>query len=191
VFSNESTETRWIREIICGQRRAIRYYQLTPDYEEQPAESTWVLMTNMSGNVKEDRGKIYGMRTWIEYGFKQSKNELGWADFRLTDYNDIEKWGEIVSSASLLVSLQAQPGEDISLGTPHTAQASPVAEQPITPQEAPQEPFQQHTWWAAGKGWKTTLNNLRLIIQPYVSYCLLLPWLQVFVMPLFQEGFES
>jgi hypothetical protein len=148
-------------------------------------------MTNVSGNVKQDLGNIYGMRTWIEYGFKQSKNELGWADFRLTEYKDIEKWWEIVSSAYLMVSLQAHTGEGTSPGTSQTENASPVAEQPITPQEEPQEQFQQHKWWTPGKGWKTTLNNLRLIIQPYVSYCLLLPWLQVFVIPLFQEGFES
>jgi SRSO17 transposase len=191
VFSNGETETRWIREIIFGQRRDLRYYQLTTDYEEQPAESTWFLMTNVPGNVKQDLGNIYGMRTWIEYGFKQSKNELGWADFRLTAYQDIEKWWEIVSSAYLLVSLQAQPGEGTSPGAPQTEQASPVAEQPITPHEEPQERFQQHKWWAPGKGWKTTLNNLRLIIQPYVSYCLILPWLHVFVIPLFQEGFET
>ncbi len=29
--------------------------------------------------------------TWIEYGLKQSKNELGWADFRVTHYPQIEK----------------------------------------------------------------------------------------------------
>ncbi len=30
---------------------------------------------------------------------------MGWADFRLTQYQDIEKWWEIVFSAYLLVSL--------------------------------------------------------------------------------------
>ncbi len=29
-----------------------------------------------------DVGNFYGLRTWVEYGLKQSKNELGWADFR-------------------------------------------------------------------------------------------------------------
>ena len=191
VFSNGDTETRWIREIVYGQRRAIRYYQITTDYEEQPPESTWFVMTNLPGDIQQDLGNIYGLRTWIEYGFKQSKNELGWADFRLTEYKDIEKWWEIVSSAYLMVSLQAQTSKGTSPGTPQTENASPVEEQTITSQEEPQEPFQQHKWWALGKGWKTTLNNLRLIIQPYVSYCLLLPWLQVFAIPLFQEGVES
>jgi transposase len=48
------------------------------------------------------------LRNWIEYGLKQSKNELGWADFRLTDYAQIQKWWEIVMSAYLLVSLHSQ-----------------------------------------------------------------------------------
>ena len=47
------------------------------------------------------------MRNWIEYGFKQIKNELGWADFRLTDYPSLERWWEAVISAYLLVSIQA------------------------------------------------------------------------------------
>jgi len=28
----------------------------------------------------------------VEYGLKQSKNELGWADFRMTSYAQIERW---------------------------------------------------------------------------------------------------
>jgi len=48
---------------------------------------------------------IYGLRNWVEYGLKQSKNELGWADFRVTNYAQIERWWEMVMSAYLLVSL--------------------------------------------------------------------------------------
>jgi len=33
---------------------------------------------------------------------------LGWADFQLTDYAQIQKWWEIVMSAYLLVSLHSQ-----------------------------------------------------------------------------------
>jgi len=42
---------------------------------------------------------IYGLRNWVEYGLKQSKNELGWADFRVTNYAQIERWWEMVMSA--------------------------------------------------------------------------------------------
>jgi hypothetical protein len=43
----------------------------------------------------------------IEYGFKHAKDELGWADYRLTDAHSIERWWELVMCAYLLVSLQA------------------------------------------------------------------------------------
>jgi SRSO17 transposase len=53
-------------------------------------------------------GNFYGLRTWVEYGLKQSKNELGWADYRFTRYQDIERWWEIVCSAYLMVSLHSE-----------------------------------------------------------------------------------
>lgn len=84
VFSNGESETRYLREIIFGCRHSVRYYQLTTDKDEPPPESTWWVMTNLPGNLQQHVGNLYGLRTWIEYGFKQSKTELGWADFRLT-----------------------------------------------------------------------------------------------------------
>jgi hypothetical protein len=39
-----------------------------------------------------DYRNLYGLRTWIEYSFKQIKNELGWADHHLTAYAAIEHW---------------------------------------------------------------------------------------------------
>ena len=64
-------------------------------------------MTNLPGMIKKTVGNTYGWRPWSAYGFTQSKNELGWADFRLTAFQDIEEWWEIVCSAYLMVSLQA------------------------------------------------------------------------------------
>jgi SRSO17 transposase len=51
-------------------------------------------------------GNTFGLRTWIEYGFKQAKDDLGWADYRVTEYDAIERWWELVMSAYTLVSLQ-------------------------------------------------------------------------------------
>jgi len=31
----------------------------------------------------------------VEYAFNQAKNELGWAELRVTDYKQIENWWEI------------------------------------------------------------------------------------------------
>lgn len=36
-------------------------------------------------------GNLYGLRTWIEYGFKQRKDQLGWVDYRVTHYAQIER----------------------------------------------------------------------------------------------------
>jgi SRSO17 transposase len=180
VFSHGDTEPRYIREIIFGQRRAIRYYHITTDVVEQPPESTWLIMTNLAGKIKKTVGNTYGLRTWIEYGFKQSKNELGWADFRLTEYTDIEKWWEIVCSAYLMVSLQSSAFNEDSAVEKSTH---------VINQEDKQEKFHQHKWWDHGKGWKNLLNNFRLLIQPYVYYCLLYGWLEVFDLPFLKGGF--
>lgn len=51
-------------------------------------------MTEIPGLNYKGVGNLYGCRNWVEYGLNQSKNELGWADFRLTRYQDIEKWWE-------------------------------------------------------------------------------------------------
>ncbi len=58
------------------------------------------------GKIQDSLGNIYGLRTWIEYGFKHAKNELGWADYRVTDYASIERWWELVFCAYALVSFQ-------------------------------------------------------------------------------------
>jgi hypothetical protein len=38
----------------------------------------------------------------------------------------------------------------------------------------------QHPCWQKTSGWKHRLNNLQLIIQPLIYYCLIKPWLKVF-----------
>lgn len=191
-FADGTCERRYLCEIIFGMRRNIRYYQLTTDPEVLPEESTWLVMTNLAGVQLQDVGNSYGMRTWIEYGFKQSKQELGWTDFRVTSYPEIERWWEMVSSAYLMVSLQAATfsrtqGPVISpagLGPegPVIDQSDTGGGEHATP-DAPTPILNRHKWWNTGKGWKHVLNNLRLIIQPYVYYCLLSPWLEIFCIP--------
>jgi SRSO17 transposase len=69
-----------------------RFWEVTTDNEKLLSNSTWYLMTQVPGIKYQELGNIYGIRTWVEYGLKQSKSELGWADFRVTDYAQIEKW---------------------------------------------------------------------------------------------------
>lgn len=167
VFSNATHQTRYLREVIFGQRGTLRYYQLTTDPVKLPAATTCLVMTNLPGNLRHTLGNFYGLRTWIEYGFKQAKNELGWADYRLTDYAAIERWWELVFSAYLLVSL-------------HTAEFQ-TAPTPLPLLDA--SPVAQHPGWRSAPGWKRTLNNLRFLLQPFLALWTLLPWLAVFPIP--------
>ena len=130
-------------------------------------------MTNLPGDLRHDLGNLYGLRTWIEYRFKHIKNELGWADHRLTDYAAIERWWELVFSAYLMVCFQT------SVFAPAGAEA-----------RGDRSPASRHAWWDAGPGWKHTLNNLRLLIQPFCSSCLLLPWMDVFPVPGLMERLQ-
>ncbi len=179
TFSNGEQQTRFICEIIYGQRQRIRFYILTTDPKTLPKEGTWYLMTNLEGKIEKSLGDTYGLRTWIEYGFKQTKNELGWADYRVTDYASIERWWELVFCADTLVSFQCPALQTETQGS----EASPGADLV--------ERFPQHRWWDTGHGWKNVLNNLRLILQPYVYSCLLLPWLLVFNIPCLHTGFAE
>lgn len=197
-FTDARREIRYICEIVFGQRRDIRYYQITTDPATLPEESTGFVMTNLTQASLPEVANLYGMRMWIEYGFKQSKPELGWSDFRVTSYPAIEKWWEMVSSAYLMVSLQAG-----GLSRQHPASSSPEdreQEELITSQdrtvvdrgqdiqEAREDVLRQHKWWNGGKGWKPVLNNLRLIIQPFVTYCLLSPWWEILHLPSLKRG---
>lgn len=69
TFSNQKSETRYIREIIYGKKRSITYWEITTDPETMPENSTSFVMTNLQGNLKKTLGDLYGLRTWVEYGF--------------------------------------------------------------------------------------------------------------------------
>jgi SRSO17 transposase len=171
VFSDLSSENRFAREIIHGKRGEHRYWQITTDTENLPGNSTWYVMSNYPDITPREVGNFYGLRTWVEYGLKQSKNELGWADYRFTRYEDIERWWEIICSAYLMVSLHS---ESLRLSLP-----------------APQSTFASHPGWDNGKGWKNILNNLRLVVQPFILFNLIYPWLTVFPIPQLSLGFSK
>jgi len=174
VFTNGSTEQRFIREIVFGQRHPTRFFEITTDPTTLPAETTWDLMSNLPGKIERTVGNTFGLRTWIEYGFKQAKDELGWADYRLTDASSIERWWELVMCAYLLVSLQAPA---------FAPAASLESAEPVAP-----TPVAQHPAWTEDASWKHRLTNLRLLLQPFVCACLLLPWLRLYPLPHLTAG---
>ena len=48
----------------------------------------------------------------------------------------------------------------------------------------------QHCKWQTDQGWKNWLNNLRLILLPWVSANRLRPWLSIFPTAELEYGFE-
>jgi SRSO17 transposase len=176
VFASGERETRYVREIIFGQKREIRYWEITNDKENLPKNSTWYVMTRVPDITYKDVGNLYGLRNWVEYGLEQSKNELGWADFRVTEYSRIEKWWEIVMSVYLMVSLQT---EDLKNSE----------SRPSPSMKAAREQMKKHPGWQERKGWKSTLSNLRLFLQPLYCFNLLKPWLSVLFTPQILDWF--
>jgi SRSO17 transposase len=180
IFSDGTRETRYIREIIFGHRRIIGYYQITTDQESLPSDSTWNIMTNLSGKIEKVVGNYFGDRTWVEYGFRQVKSELGWSDYKLTDYAAIEKWWEVVCSAYLMISLQTEVMKPV-----------PEAKNREEEEVESQSIISQHKWWCEGQGWKHVLNNMRLLIQPFICCSLLLTWLRVIDVPMLETSLGS
>jgi SRSO17 transposase len=80
TFADGTSERRYLREIVFGRRTTVRYYQLTTDPVHQPDETTWYLKTNLAGKIERSVGNTFGLRTWVEYGFKDtSKPKTSWA----------------------------------------------------------------------------------------------------------------
>ena len=172
IFSNEESETRYIREIIFGKRSPRTYWEITTDPETMPEASTSFVMTNLTENrnqIKKTLGNLYGLRTWVEYGFRQCKQELGWTDYRLTDFQDIEKWWEIIFSVYLMISLSSEVFRSLNQCSQRDTESQKAATDCST-----------HQQWNHKGGWKNVLNNWRLIIQPTMILWLIAPWLDVF-----------
>ncbi len=170
TFSNQKSEDRYIREIIYGKKSAITYWELTTDPETMPENSTSFVMTNLQGNIKKNLGNLYGLRTWVEYGFRQCKQELGWTDYRFTNFQHIERWWEIIFCVYTMISLNSQVFLDLNQSRQIETEA----------QKNSDVDFSNHQQWNHECGWKNTLNNLRLIIQPLLLFWLIYPWLNIF-----------
>ena len=173
VFSNQTSETRYIREIIFGKKRSTTYWEITTDPVEMPGNSTSFVMTNLKGKIKPILGNLYGLRTWVEYGFRQCKQELGWTDYRLTNFAHIEKWWETIFSIYLMITLN-----------------SPVFLETEESQNTDTD-FSNHEQWNHQTSWKNVLNNLRLIVQPIILLWLIEPWLDIFPNSNLLRGFHQ
>ena len=135
-----------------------------------PENSTSFIMTNLQGNLKKTLGDLYGLRTWVEYGFRQCKQELGWTNYRFTNFQHIERWWEIIFCVYTMISLNSQAFLALNLS----------GQIPTEIKENSSVDFSNHKQWNQESGWKNTLNNLRLILQPLLLFWLIYPWLDIF-----------
>ncbi|NEO01969.1 MAG: IS701 family transposase [Moorea sp. SIO3I7] len=169
TFSNQKSEIRYIREIVYGKRRAVTYWEITTDPETMPENSTSFVMTNLTGNLKKTLGNLYGLRTWVEYGFRQCKQELGWTDYRFTKFKEIQKWWEIIFCVYTMISLKSPAFLSLN--------KSPEVENEAT--DTDDVEVSNHQQWNHEDGWKNVLNNLRLLIQPIMMLWVIFPWLDI------------
>lgn len=181
TFSNQKSETRYIREIVYGKKRAITYWEITTDPETMPENSTTFVMTNLQENLKKTLGDLYGLRTWVEYGFRQCKQELGWTDYRFTNFKDIERWWEIIFCVYTMISLNSPAF--LSLNQPSKMTTDAKGNNSVN--------FSNHQQWDHENGWKNILNNLRLIVQPLLLFWSIRPWLDILPNNNLWLGFEQ
>jgi hypothetical protein len=83
----------------------------TTDPATLPKRTTWYLLTNLP-HPDRRRGRppfppadlaevvrLYSLRNWVEHGYKQVKNELGWADFQVRSDRAIRRHWQLVCCA--------------------------------------------------------------------------------------------
>jgi DDE superfamily endonuclease len=109
-FRDGHTESWWAADATLGgwgPDRRLRLVVATTDPASLPGHSSWYLLTNLArpasrraqqANLAEVV-RLYGLRTWVEQGYKQVKGELGWADFQVRSDRAIRRHWTLVCCA--------------------------------------------------------------------------------------------
>jgi DDE superfamily endonuclease len=109
-FRDGHAETWWAADAALGgwgPGRPHRLVVATTDPARLPGHSTWYLLCNLprpaSRRAQQAQlGEIiglYGLRNWVEQGYKQVKGELGWADFQVRADRAIRRHWTLVCCA--------------------------------------------------------------------------------------------
>jgi hypothetical protein len=115
AFRDGHAETWWAADATLGwwsPDGARRLVAVTADPATLPPKATWYLVTNLPrpGGPREADSdhpaaslaeivRIYSIRNWIEQGYKQVKDELGWADFQVRSDTAIRRHQALVNCA--------------------------------------------------------------------------------------------
>jgi SRSO17 transposase len=109
-FRDGHTETWWAADAALGgwgPDRRLRLVVATTDPATLPGHSSWYLLTNLSRPASRraqqtnlaEVVRLYGLRNWVEQGYKQVKGELGWADFQVRSDRAIRRHWTLVCCA--------------------------------------------------------------------------------------------
>jgi hypothetical protein len=116
-FHDGHEETWWAVDVRLsgsyGPERSNRLVVATSDPRTLPQASTWYLITNLplpgTPRAAEHPAlptadlaevvRLYGLRQWVEQGYKQVKQELGWADFQVRSDRAIRRHWALVCCA--------------------------------------------------------------------------------------------
>lgn len=116
-FHDGHKETWWAVDLQLGgsygPERTHRLVVATSDPRSLPQASTWYLVTNLplpaTARALEHPAlpaadlpevvRLYGLRQWVEQGYKQVKQELGWADFQVRADHAIRRHWALVCCA--------------------------------------------------------------------------------------------
>jgi hypothetical protein len=116
-FRDGHAETWWAAEGALpaagwGPDRRLRLVVATTDPARLPKLTTWYLVTNLARPNRRRRARpafapadlaevvrLYGLRNWVEQGYKQVKGELGWADFQVRSDRAIRRHWTLVCCA--------------------------------------------------------------------------------------------
>jgi len=115
TFRDGHTETWWAADAKLGgwgPDGVRRLVVATADPAALPDKVTWYLVTNLPrpGSPRQQDSphpaadlaeivRLYGIRNWIEQGYKQVKDELGWADFQVRSDIAIRRHQALVNCA--------------------------------------------------------------------------------------------
>jgi hypothetical protein len=157
-FPDGHEETWWAVDVRLGgsygPERSYRLVVASSDPRTLPKASTWYLITNLplpgTTRAAQHPGlpaadlaevvRLYGLRQWVEQGYKQVKQELGWADFQVRADRAIRRHWALVCCA-FAFCWWAEDRQD------GAAQAPIAAALPLH-----QEPGAGEKWAATGTG---------------------------------------
>ena len=109
-FRDGHSETWWAADAQLGGwglERRLRLVVASTDPARLPGHSSWYLVTNLprpAGRRAQQANltevvRLYGLRNWVEQGYKQVKGELGWADFQVRSDRAIRRHWTLVCCA--------------------------------------------------------------------------------------------